>query len=117
MSTVLAEQNVYAAQFSEMADRLPGAGLMWIDRLRKNAIERFLDSGFPTTKLENWKYTNVAPIRRLTFSPSRRLPAASIPHSLRAQIELFPSPRLVFVNGMFNPDLSTAGGAGRAGRA
>src|SRR2546427_3847564 len=116
MSTVLAEQNVYAMQFSEMADRLPGAGLMWVDRLRKNAIQRFLDLGFPTTKLENWKYTNVAPIRRLTLSPGPLLPTASIPQSLRAQIELFPSPRLVFLNGMFNPDLSTAGGAGGAGR-
>ena len=90
MSTVLAEQNVYAMQFSEMADRLPGAGLMWVDRLRKNAIQCFLDLGFPTTKLENWKYTNVAPIRRLTLSPGPLLPTASIPQSLRAQIELFP---------------------------
>src|SRR6266478_4946729 len=108
MSTVLAEQSVYAMQFSEMADRLPGAGLMWVDCLRKNAIQRFVDLGFPSTKLENWKYTNVAPIRRLALSPGRRLPTASIPHSLRAQIELFPSPRLVFLNGMFNADLSTA---------
>src|SRR5437870_405537 len=107
MSTVLAEQNVYAMQFSEMADRLPGAGLMWVDRLRKNAIQRFLDLGFPTTKLENWKYTNVAPIRRLTLLPSSRLPAAPIPEGLRAQIELFPSPRLVFLNGLFNRGFST----------
>ena len=78
MSAVLTEQNVYAMQFSEMADRLPGAGLMWLDRLRKNAIQRFLDLGFPTTKLENWKYTNVAPIRRLTFSPGRPLATAEL---------------------------------------
>ena len=60
MSALLAEQNIYATQFSEIVDRLPGRGLDWLDRLRKNGIERFVQLGFPTTRLEDWKYTNVA---------------------------------------------------------
>jgi len=75
MSAVMTEQNIYATQFSEIAGRLPGRGLAWVDRLRKTAVERFLDLGLPTTRLEDWKFTNVAPIRRLTFRPVNQVSA------------------------------------------
>ena len=67
MSALLAEQNIYATQFSEIVDRLPGRGLDWLDHLRKNSIERFVQLGFPTTRLEDWKYTNVSAIARRPF--------------------------------------------------
>ena len=106
MSTVMAEQNVYAAQFSAMLERLPGSRLPWVDRLRRMGIEDFLALGFPTTKLENWKYTNVAPIRRIAFEPALDRPISSIPESLHLQLESYASPRLVFVNGRFDRGLS-----------
>jgi len=105
MSAVMTEQNIYATQFSEIAGRLPGRGLAWVDRLRKTAVERFLDLGLPTTRLEDWKFTNVAPIRRLTFRPVNQV-NASIPEPLRSQLDLFPSPRLVFVDGLLDRKLS-----------
>ena len=105
MSAVMTEQNIYATQFSEIAGRLPGRGLAWVDRLRKTAVERFLDLGLPTTRLEDWKFTNVAPIRRLTFRPVNQV-SASIPEPLRSQLDLFPSPRLVFVDGLLDRKLS-----------
>src|SRR5437867_1658363 len=98
MSIVMTEQNPYAAQFQAMLDRLPGRRLPWAGRLRKSAMEDFLALGFPTTQLENWKYTNVAPIRRITFEHAVDRPVPSIPESLRSQVESFASPRLVFVN-------------------
>ena len=69
-------------------------------------MDDFLTLGFPTTKLENWKYTNVAPIRRITFEPpvgppvDRRL--AAIP-----ELVFHESPCLVFVNGWYAPALSS----------
>src|SRR5690348_15074128 len=43
-------------------------------RLREEAYALFRDSGFPTVKNEDWKYTNVAPIAkeewRAEFCPS-----------------------------------------------
>jgi Fe-S cluster assembly protein SufD len=106
MSTVMTEQNVYEVQFSTMRDRLPGRGLPWVDCLRKSGMEGFLALGFPTTKLENWKYTNVAPIRRIIFETAMDRQIAAIPESLRLQVEAYASPRLVFVNGMFDRRLS-----------
>ena len=108
MSAVMTEQNIYATQFSEIAGRLPGRGLAWVDRLRKTAVERFLDLGLPTTRLEDWKFTNVAPIRRLTFRPVNRSDS-SIPESVRSQLDLFPSPRFVFVDGLLDRKLSGLG--------
>src|SRR5213594_631907 len=109
MSTVITEQNVYGAQFSTKGERLPGSHWPWVERLRQKGMDDFLALGFPTTKLENWKYTNVAPIRRVTFAPAtvaavydRR---GSAGETSPAVID--PSPRLVFVNGWFAPALSS----------
>jgi Fe-S cluster assembly protein SufD len=97
---------IYATQFSEIVDRLPGRRLDWLGRLRKSAIERFVQLGFPTTRLEDWKYTNVASIGRLTFQPSLSPFKAQVPDFLRSQVDLFPGPRIVFVNGMLDRSLS-----------
>jgi Fe-S cluster assembly protein SufD len=101
VSTMVAEQNVYATQFSSIREWLPGSHLPWVERLRQKGMAEFLALGFPSTKLENWKYTNVAPIRRITFEPA-------IDHSLSfiPDLDSFPRPRLVFINGRFVPALS-----------
>ena len=104
MSTVLTEQNVYADQFSNIRERLPGGHLSWVERLRQKGLDDFLALGFPTTKLENWKYTNVAPIRRIMFEPSLDHPLPSIP-----ELSSYAGPRLVFVNGWFSPAFSSIG--------
>ena len=106
MSTVTAEQNVYAAQFSTMREGLPGSGLPWVRRLREKGMDDFLALGLPATKLENWKYTNVAPIRRISFEPAIDGRFASIPEDLLLEIRTYASPRLVFVNGMLDRSLS-----------
>src|SRR5206468_3303560 len=96
-------------QFSTVRETLPGSHLPWIRQLRRKGIDDFLALGFPTTKLENWKYTNVAPIRRVTFAPAtvaavydRRGSAGETSPAI-----IDPSPRLVFVNGGFAPALSS----------
>ena len=41
----------------------------WVFPIRKAAISRFAELGFPTTNDEDWRFTNVAPIARLPFKP------------------------------------------------
>jgi Fe-S cluster assembly protein SufD len=103
MSTFIAEQNAYAAQFASLREQFTGSHLPWLERLREKGMDDFLALGFPTTKLENWKYTNVAPIRRIAFQPAFDAPVASLP----AELNFRESPRVVFVNGRFNAELST----------
>jgi Fe-S cluster assembly protein SufD len=99
--SAVAEQHVYAAQFSSMLETLPGRRLPWLERLRQKGMDDFIALGFPTTKLEDWKYTNVAPIRRTIFEPAVDHPLLRMP-----ELDAHPGPRLVFVNGGFVPALS-----------
>jgi len=39
----------------------------WLDKLRESAFARFAKLGFPTTRDEEWRFTNVAPIARTVF--------------------------------------------------
>jgi Fe-S cluster assembly protein SufD len=39
----------------------------WLEKLRENAFGRFAEQGFPTTRDEEWRFTNVAPIARTAF--------------------------------------------------
>src|SRR6185369_15694947 len=73
--------------------------------LRRQAIERFGEIGFPTTRQEQWQATNVAPIARTRFRQSPKSPAsvdsaALAPHLWEA------AATLVFVDGQFAPALS-----------
>ncbi len=78
----------------------------WVTRLRENAMARFEELGFPTTKDEEWKYTNVASILKPGFTP------ASSAGSEIADLASFAAPesknsQLVFVNGKLRADLSS----------
>ncbi|MGB7068832.1 MAG: Fe-S cluster assembly protein SufD [Pyrinomonadaceae bacterium] len=50
-------------QFMEAADQ-PG----WLRELRELAFAHFEQNGFPAVKIEDWKYTNVAPISKETWT-------------------------------------------------
>jgi Fe-S cluster assembly protein SufD len=76
----------------------------WLSELRARAFARFQELGFPTPKIEAWKYTGVAPIARTAF---RLADAASEPAAIAVPPLPADGPRLVFVNGMFRQDLST----------
>jgi Fe-S cluster assembly protein SufD len=102
----------FLADFARVARMLPGAGVPWLARLRHAGLERFAQSGFPTTRDEEWKYTSLAAIEKRNFQP--------VPHDgdvmsmSSAQLEAlalsrFPGHRLVFVNGWYVPALSAIG--------
>jgi Fe-S cluster assembly protein SufD len=84
-----------------------GKSPAWLDSVREAAIERFRKEGFPTPKLESWKFTNLSSLARTTF---RDVEAIKGPELTRAALEpyrLTPDCHLiVFVNGRFRPDLS-----------
>jgi Fe-S cluster assembly protein SufD len=70
----------------------------------------FQSAGFPTMRNEDWHFTNPAPIAEASLGPMRphagRLNAGQIEPWLFGEREW---PRLVFVNGRFEPGLSTNG--------
>jgi len=77
----------------------------WLAPLREAAISRFAARGFPTTREEDWKYTNVARLVNVGFRPAFDLGAAAavaVPSLLGDGA----GSRLVFVNGRFAGDAS-----------
>ncbi len=81
----------------------------WLLPIRKTAIARFSELGFPTTRDEDWRFTNVAPIASLPFKPvpnlvPGRLDAAVIARYSFAGLQ---ASRLVFLNGHFSRELSS----------
>ena len=71
---------------------------------REWAFRRFLESGFPTTRDEEWKFTNVAPVAGTAFV---RADAASPAHADVDRFRLAGIPVLVVVNGRLSKDLSS----------
>jgi Fe-S cluster assembly protein SufD len=99
------DQHTGAFVKTQAAGHLPGGPQ--ISALRKDAIQRFSELGFPTTKHEEWKYTNVAPILKndyhLEASSAFLLKQEDIRPFLMAGKDCF---LFVFENGTFNPALS-----------
>jgi Fe-S cluster assembly protein SufD len=71
---------------------------------RQQAIEAIATRGLPTTRDENWRYSNLRPLERARFAPvTVTLPRPS-ESDLPARLEDFG--RYTFVDGAFAPELS-----------
>lgn len=102
-------QEAYASQFETFSNG-PGAGAPeWLRQLRAEGFARFEASGFPTTRHEDWKYTNVAPIARGRYIPAWECTGAVLSEAdVEELIVSRPGWRsLVFLNGIFNEQLSS----------
>lgn len=101
----------FLARYEGLKDHLPGARKPWLNALRADAAVHFAARGFPTRRVEQWKYTDLAPVAQASFAEpltmvegALALPVANAPH------------RAVFVDGRFRADLSALDGlAFRAG--
>lgn len=98
----------YLGAFKRVSGILPGHNLGWLRETRAAAIERFANSGFPTRRDEDWKYTSVAAIENTRFNllpePQYNLLASQVAAQALADAHL-----LVFVNGFLEPGLSRLG--------
>jgi Fe-S cluster assembly protein SufD len=100
----------YRADFDWLAREMADRETIWLSERRQAAFARFVAEGLPTTRQEDWKYTNVAPIARQPF----HLPAASETITADALAPFaFGEPgwsQLVFVDGRYAPALSALAG-------
>jgi Fe-S cluster assembly protein SufD len=81
----------------------------WLDTLRRSAAERFSAVGFPTSRDEEWRFTPVAPIARTSW---RETTGSVRVNPQELDPYLFGHPewtKLVFVNGVYSPGLSSEG--------
>jgi Fe-S cluster assembly protein SufD len=76
----------------------------WIRERREIAAKRFAEVGFPNTRMEDWRFTNVAPIADSKF-PLAEGSFAQAP-GLVSSVAVPGSLRLAIVNGQFAAGLS-----------
>ena len=57
----------YCKQHAAIQELLPGQNLSWLTQSRKTALDAFTRHGFPNTRNEQWKYTDVRPIEKHPF--------------------------------------------------
>jgi Fe-S cluster assembly protein SufD len=95
----------YVDEFRCREKSLPGAHASWVKSLRADAMEIFMEEGFPDTRVEEWKYTDLRSMarHRFTTTPAVRSLDESALQSRLLSIE--PAHRLVFVDGHHAPEL------------
>lgn len=81
----------------------------WLLNIRKSGLARFSENGFPTTRDEDWRFTNVQPIANLPFKPVFELPKTPPAENDLVAMHFggTTNTRLVFVDGHFAPQLSS----------
>ncbi len=96
------------ARMAALAESQAGDPPRWLATQRQAGLARFTELGFPTTRVEDWRFTSVERIVRTPFD----LPGAQAVEPAAAALEPFIPPdlnaaTLVFVNGRYAPGLSS----------
>ena len=65
MTAVATSSDRYAEQFARFTQQTTLSGAL--ASLRDDAFSCFDRLGFPTTRLEEWRFTNIAPIAEIFF--------------------------------------------------
>ena len=104
---LMKETDPYLAKFERFENEAKQPS--WLFPLRKAGIARFAELGFPTTRHEDWRFTNVAPIAKLPFRPVFDTSPNGVTTEALGELTFakLAGTRLVFVNGHFANGLST----------
>ena len=105
-TTIAPEQMKEADPYIAAFDRFERNDPAWLTSLRERSMAGFAELGFPTTRDEDWRFTNVAPIAKLPFQPVTEPSATTVPLK-QFNFMALECTRLVFIDGYFAPKLST----------
>ena len=96
----------FESHFDDFEASLNGKSNQAIHQIRKKAMDAFKKLGFPSTKNEEWKYTNVAKVfkQEYVFNPTSTIQSSEIQDYLFQNEEAYV---VVVVNGQLKPELST----------
>jgi len=107
MIDLVDEKNSHISNFAEFERSMNGRH-PWLASLRKDALARFEALGLPTTRDEQWRFTNISPIAGTAFRPADPKPdsltVADISSYTLCEARCT---QLVFLNGSYSENLST----------
>lgn len=110
MTVAVADSSVFHRQFASWPRQ--AAGPAWLRQLRAQALARLDELGLPGKKDEEWRFTNITPIKETEFALADA--PATEPERWQADVEGFlldglDCHLLVFLDGVYTPALSTPG--------
>ena len=109
MPEVLEQQDTYQTDFERLKESA-GEAWAWFEPARERAFARFRELGFPHRKMEEWRFTDVRPIARTSFTLPEPGPPTIAPETVRRfGFRNLAGPKLVFVDGRFSDELSDIG--------
>ena len=85
---------------------LNGESTPEMNQFRENALKSFGELPLPTTKDEEWRYTNILPLLHNDFSIADRETSVSKKLISKYQFEELKSHQLVFINGYYSDEKS-----------
>lgn len=104
MSLVAERHETYLAEYGRFTQGRGSAAPAWVKACRERAQSQFATAGFPNTRQEDWRFTNIAPIAEAEFSIAEGAFAQA--PALVAGVNVPGAVRLVIVNGEFAAGLS-----------
>jgi Fe-S cluster assembly protein SufD len=97
----------YAQSYQQYAQHLAGKQATWLQQLREDNMQNFLQKGFPGKKQEDWKYTRLTQLEATPFQlmpkPERVENTAQLATQWINDLDAY---RIVFVDGIFQTELS-----------
>jgi len=99
------ELQTYLETFSDFEKVALGHDQPWLRNLRAEAFARFCEVGLPTTRDEDWRFTNISAISQTQFGLASKTRVAKDGISSLSFTDA--ACQLVFVNGHFAPELSS----------
>ena len=106
MSVLDAARDRWLAAWDERREEF-ASDPAWLAELREAARSAFADNGLPHRKLEEWRYTNLAPLAQVEFIAAPSGHSVSREDVERISIPVFACSLCVFVDGRHAPELST----------
>ncbi len=92
--------------YNAFIDGLNGESTPELNHLRQKALVTFNELPFPTTRDEEWRYTNISPLLKHNFSIANNETLISKERVSKYLFDELKSHQLVFVNGYFSAENS-----------
>ena len=101
---------IFKDSFAELPLKNEAVAWPWLARIRQGSYERFKLIGFPTRELEAWKTISLDPLLGASFVSSERRSVPELGPGLLKNFHFSEKDsRIVFVNGFYSDELSSAG--------
>jgi Fe-S cluster assembly protein SufD len=108
MATEVAQIEGYLKTFTDFRTEVAALTPRWLSDLRDAGFARFCETGFPTIRDEDWRFTNLSAVARTPFvlagTRTRPVTVADL-----EEWQIDGAAQMVFVDGRFRPELSNPG--------